>query len=186
MCSDITIEQFAIGCSNILDIRHIFQSSFNLKRHSTCLYELSKVIALVHILQGKKITLTVEHLTIGIEQVELHATELGTCTSIGTTIEAILRSIAETAIADTQSTMNEDLEVCLRFLTVDIGNLVSRELTCQHHTGKTKRTKPTYFLCSTVISLCAGMNRKSQLLRHLHNPHILHQDSINMDISQLF
>ena len=185
MLLDISVEQLAISRRHILHIRHILESALNLERYGTRLDEFAKMLALVHIFQREEIALGIKHLTIGIEQIELHTTELGTGTTVGAATKAILRGIAESAIADAEGAMDEDLQLGIGLLTMDLGYLLNRQLTCQHHTGKTQGTEPTDLLGRAVIGLRRGMNGESQFLSHLTHAHILHQDSINMRLGQL-
>ena len=89
MLTDDGIQAFTIGCRHILDISHIFQTSFDLKGGGTCLHQLLQVVALVHILQRQQITLSFYLLAIGINQRETHATELRTLTTVGTAMETV-------------------------------------------------------------------------------------------------
>ena len=185
MLLDIGVEQLAIGRRHILHIRHILESALNLKRHSTRLDEFAQMFALVHILQREEIALRIEHLAISIEQVELHAAELGTGTTVGAAAKAILRRIAESAIADAERTMDKDLEFGIGLLTMDVGYLLSRQLARQYHTGKAQGAEPTDLPGRAVIRLRRGMNGETQFLRHLTHPHILHQNSIHLCLGQL-
>ena len=123
MTTDIVVEQLAIGCGDVLHIGHILQAAFNLKRHSSRLNEFAQVFALVHILERQEITLMVKYLAIGIEQVELHAAELGTGSAIGAATKAMLRGIAESAVTDAQRSVDKDFQFCVGHLAMDIGNL---------------------------------------------------------------
>ena len=62
------IEPLAIGRCDILDIRHILQSAFYLKRAGTCFCQSQEVIALVHVFQGEQIALMFYLLVIGIDK----------------------------------------------------------------------------------------------------------------------
>ena len=73
---------------------------------------------------------------IGIDEVELHAAELSTLTTIGRTPEAILRGIAQTTVADTEGTVDENLQLDIGHGLVNGTYLVDRQLACQYHTPK--------------------------------------------------
>ena len=101
MALDKSIEVLTICCDDILYIRCILQTTFYLERGGTCLDELVQMLALIQILQGEQMALLLKHLTIGIQQVELHAAELSTGSSVGRTTKAMLGCITKTTIADT-------------------------------------------------------------------------------------
>ena len=78
-----------------------------------------------------------QFMAIGIDEVELHAAELRAGTAVGRTPEAVFGGVAQAAIADTQRTMNEDLEFDIGHGVVDGSNLVGREFAGKDHTAKT-------------------------------------------------
>ena len=134
MTSNNSIQLLTIGCHHILHIGNILQASLYLKRDSTCLNEFFQVGRLVQVFQRQQMTLVLQLTTIGIEQIELHATDLCTGATIGRTAKAMLRGIAQTTIADTQGAMNKDLQLYIGYLTVNGCNLFDRQLTSQYHT----------------------------------------------------
>ena len=63
-------------------------------------------------------------LTISIEQVELQSAKLCTLASVCTTIETMLRCIANSRITDTQGSMHKHLKFYIRYSLVYILNLL--------------------------------------------------------------
>ena len=147
------VEALTVGCHDVLDIGDILEAPLNLERHGTRLDEFLEVGRLVQILQRQQMALVFQLTTIGIEEVELHAADLCTGTTIGRTAKAILRGIAQAAIADTEGTMNEDFQLYVRYFAVDGGNLFNRKLTRQDNTTETQRAQPAHLLGSAVVGL---------------------------------
>ena len=94
--TDDLIESLTIGCSDILHITNILQTTFYLKGGCTCLNKFQQMVALVHVLQGEQISVMLHFHTLCIQQRELHPTELGTLPTIGATTKTTLGSIAKT------------------------------------------------------------------------------------------
>ena len=101
MTPDDLIKSLAIGCRHILHVREIFQPTFDLQRCGPSLYQFLQVITAVHVFQGQQVTITYHFPTLCILKRELHAAELRTFPSVGTTAETILRSITEARVTDT-------------------------------------------------------------------------------------
>ena len=85
------------------------------------------MLQLAHVFQRQQVALVFQYASVGIQQIELHATELRTLATISRTLKAILRSIAQSAIANTKCAMNEHLQLNIGNLTVNLGNLVDRQ-----------------------------------------------------------
>ena len=131
--------------------------------------------------------------TIGIEEVELHATDLCTGATIGRTTKAMLRGIALTTIADAEGSMNKDFQLDIRNLRVYLRNLLDRQLTSQHYPLETKTCQPLDFLYGAVVSLGTGVQLGDSppvirytthmgtvpVPQHLQHGHILHEDGID-------
>ena len=66
------------------------------------------------------------HPPVCIKQRESHTAELRTLTSIRTPAKTILRSITDTRIADTQSTMNKYFKFHLRHSMMDSSYFINR------------------------------------------------------------
>ena len=77
------IELLAVGRRDILDIADILQPPFYLERGSTCRHQFLQMLTLVEVLQRQQMTLMLQFATIGIDEVELHPTELRTGPSVG-------------------------------------------------------------------------------------------------------
>ena len=124
MLADVGIQSLAIGSRHVLHVSHILQSSLNLKRYGTSFNQLLQIIALVHILEREQIALVLDLCPIGIDQREAHPTELGALTTIGATLETMLRGITDARIADAQGTVNKHLELHIWHLAMNLGYLV--------------------------------------------------------------
>ena len=94
-----------------------------------------------------------DNASIGIKKVERHTTELGTRAAIGRALEAVLRGIALTTVADAESAVYKDLELHIGHLTVNISNLADRELARQHHLTEPQFAEPTHLLGRAVVCL---------------------------------
>ena len=116
------------------DIGDILEAPLNLEGHGTRLDEFLEVGRLVEVLQRQQVALVLEFVAIGIEEVELHAAHLCAGTTVGRTPKAVLRGIAESAIADAEGSMDEDLQFDVGNVAVDGGNLVDRQFACQDDT----------------------------------------------------
>ena len=103
------IKPLTIGSRHILHISNILESPFYLERGSSGLGQRKQVVALVHILQGEQIALTLYLPAISVLQRKAHTTELSTLASVGTSVETMLRSITDAGIADAKGTMNKYL-----------------------------------------------------------------------------
>ena len=185
MTGNISVKQLAVCCRDVLHIGNIFQTTFYLERNGTCFYQTTQIGAEIQILQREQMALMLQLSTFCIEKIEFHATELGTLTSIGTTMETMFGSIAKTRITDTQSTMHKDLQLHLRYLLVDSGNLFDRKLACQHSTLESLITEPSHLLRRPIIGLRRSMKHKRKPFNQGKKPHVLHQYGINRDVRQL-
>ena len=183
MATDKCIQAFAIGRRDILHIANVLQAPFNLERSGTCLGQLLQMVTLVEVFQRQQVTVMLDDASLGINQIKLHATELGTLASIGGAVEAMLRSIAEATIADAQGAMDKDLQLDVRHLTMDVGNLADRQFTGQDYAAEAQRAEPGYLLCRTVVCLSGGMKGQSWI--HCQDSHVLNQNGINACISQV-
>ena len=97
---------------------------------------------------------------VGIDEVELHTTELGTLATIGRTAETILRGVALSAVAHTEGSVNEDLQLDVGHRLMDGAYLVDGEFAGQHHAAEAQVAQPSYLLCRAIISLCRSVERK--------------------------
>ena len=143
------------------------------------------MLALVQVFQRKIIAGGSHGAAIGINHIELQATELRTLAAVGTTTKTMLRGIAQARVTDTKGTMNKDLQLRLGHLRVYLGNLVNREFAGQNHPLEPQSADPAHLVGRAVVGLCAGMNGEPCLTGHLHHGHILHQHGIDLGISQL-
>ena len=92
-----TVEGFAVGCRHVLHIRHILQSSLNLERTGACLSQILQRIQLTQVLQRKQVLVLLILHTLLVLQIELHATNLRTFSSVGTTSEQSFAGVALSA-----------------------------------------------------------------------------------------
>ena len=122
--------------------------------------------------------------TVGIEQVELHAAELGTGTTVGRTVKTVLRGIAQATIADTQGAMDKDLQRHVGHLGMDVRYLVDRQFTRQHSTAETLVAKPPHLVGSPVVGLRRDMEGYRRQV-HLQDSHILNQYGIHPGLVKL-
>ena len=95
------------------------------------------MIKLTKILERQQITLMFNLLTIGIEQIKLHTTELCTFSTIGRAPETLLRSITYTRIAYAERSMYKDLYFSIRNRLMDRLDFIERKLTSQNNTFET-------------------------------------------------
>ena len=185
MLTDIGVKALAISSGYVLNVSNILEAALDLKRYGTRLDEFIQIIALVHILEREQVTLVFYLLAIGIDQRETHTTELGALTTVGATLETMLRGIADARIANAQGTMHKHLEFDIRHLAMNLGNLFGRELTRQNGTRKTYLLEPTYLVGCAVIGLRRGVNLERLTVHKLQQAHILHQDGVNAYPGQL-
>ena len=89
--------------------------------------------------------------------------------------------------------MNEDLQLYVRHLRVNLGNLLDTQLTSQHYPLETKTSQPADFLYGAVVSLGGGVQLGDSppviryathmgtvpVPQHLQHGHILHEDGID-------
>ena len=95
------------------------------------------MIKLTKILERQQITLMFYLLTIGIEQIKLHTTELCTFSTISRAPETLLRSITYTRIAYAERSMYKDLYFSIRNRLMDRLDFIERKLTSQNNTFET-------------------------------------------------
>ncbi len=177
------IQAQTIPRHHILHIRNILQAPLYFQRRSPRIQQLLQMFPLVHILQRQQILIPFNHSTLRILQVKLQATELRTLPPVRTPAKAMLRRIALTAIAHTQSTMDKHLQRHLHH-PVNLTNLLQRQLPGQHHLRKALPRQETHLLRRTIIHLRTRM----QLYRRQMQPfkrHILHNQSIHPRTIQL-
>ena len=111
-----------------------------------------------------------------IDQIECQPAELGTGTTIGGTAETVLRGIADSTIAYTQSAMYKCFQLKPRQLFVNPFYLIGRQFTSQHDTVETLPGQPSGLLCRPCITLRTGMKGHSvgdYLSDLAHQPHVL-------------
>ena len=137
MLRNKSIETLTIGRYYVFDIDDIFQPTFYLKRGGSSLDEFVEMLNLAHILQREQMALVLPFTSVGINQIELHAAELGTGTPVSRTLETILGSIAQPAIADTKCSVDEYLQIHIGHLTMDGCYLLNRQFTSEHYTTET-------------------------------------------------
>ena len=184
MGGDKRIELLTVGGNDVLDIRHILQPALNLERRGTGLYQFTEVSALVQVFQRQQVALVLQLAAVGIKQVELHAAELRTRTTVGRTAKAVLRGIAQAAIADTQGTMDKNLQRHVGHLGMNVCNLVDGQFTRQHRTAKTLVAKPPHLVGCPVVGLRRGMKGYRRQVQ-LQDTHILNQNGIHTRLVEL-
>ena len=178
MTADDVVESFAVGCRHVLHVGDVLQATFNLERRGPRINQLLQVVAEVQILERQEVTVVLQDTALGIQQVERHAADLGTGTTIGRTSEAILGDVTLAGIADAEGAVNEDLQRHVGHLAMDGGNLVNRQLTRQDHTTETQLLQLAHLLSGTVIGLRGGVqgNGRQRLVEQLQ---VLYQDGID-------
>ena len=104
---------------------------------------------------------------VGIDEVELHPTELSTSPTVGASAKTSFGGIAQSRIANAKGTMNKHLQLDIGHSFVNMPYLFEREFTCQHHPCETQRTQPRHLLCRAVIGLRRSMESEGKPLNPL-------------------
>ena len=159
------VQLLTVSRHNILNVGHVFESPFNLKRSGTCLCQFLQMVYLAKVFHRKQVALAFDNLARCIYQVELHAAELCASTTIGTARKTMLRHIAHARIANTQCAVHKDFKLGLRQLLVYAPYLVYGKLSRQNHAFKAMLQQPIHLFGRTVIGLCAGVQ---SYWGHLH------------------
>ena len=157
VAADDGIQALAVGGHDISDVRLILQSALNLQRRGTSFYQLFQVVYLAEVFQRQQVALVFPFTALAVNQIELHAAELCTLAAIGRTAEAILRGIAQSAIADAQGTMHKNLQLDIGHGLMDGGNLWNRQFAGQHHTPETQRAQPAHLRRRAIVGLGGSM-----------------------------
>ena len=116
-------------------------------------------------------------LAVGIDKVELHSAELSTLATVGTTVETILRSIAQARIANAQCSMNKHLELQFWVGIMDGANFLRRQFARQHHSLHAMVAKPKRLLLGASVALGRSMQRYDATTKFCQS-HILHQQGV--------
>ena len=132
------VEALTIGGDDVFHIGDILQPSLYLERNRSGIGQLFQRVDATHVLQRQQMALVLNLTTVGIQQVVLHTTHLGTFTTIGRPPQTVLRHVALSAIAHTQRSMHKHLELHIGHLPMNLANLLQRQLTCQNHTAEAK------------------------------------------------
>src|SRR5574344_692505 len=98
------------------------------------------------------------HVSTFILQVESHAAELGTFSSVCTAVETILGCIALSAVTNAEGAVNKNLQWRVACL-MDFFNLLQREFACDDESLKSNLAEKTCFLRRADVHLCAGVER---------------------------
>ena len=178
------IEALAIGRHHVLDVAHILQPAFYLERGGTCSNQFFQMVRQVQVLQRQQVTLVLQLTAVGIDEVELHAAELGTLATVGRATETVLGNIAQATVADTQGSVDKDLQLDVGNLLVNLGYLPGRQFTSQHDTAKTAVAQPAHLLGRAVVRLCRGMENYGGQ-RQPEYAHVLNQYGVDPGSIQL-
>ena len=153
MTVDDLVQTLTVGGRHVLHVADVLQAPLNLERRGTGLNEPLQVVALVHVLQRQQVAVVLYHAAVGINQVELHAAELGARATVGRTAETVLRGIAQPTVTDAEGAMNKDLQLHVGHLTMNLPDLIDRQFTGQHHTAEAQLAEPPHFLGRAVVGL---------------------------------
>ena len=122
--------------------------------------------------------------SVGIYHIEAQAAELRTLSTVGTAAEACLTHVTLSAVTYTQRTVHEDLEQRIGTGSMYFGNLIERQLSCQHHLTETGIRQKLDLLHRTVVHLRTGMQRDRRQIE-LCNSHILNNQRIHSGTIQI-
>ena len=157
MATDNLVEALAVGGGDVLDVCHVLQAPLYLERRGASLSQCLEVVNLTEVLERQQVAVVLDDTPVAVDEVELHAADLCTLAAIGGATEAVLRGIALSAVADTESTVDKDLQLDIGHGLVDGTNLVDREFACQHDPTETQVAQPRHLLSRAIVGLCRGV-----------------------------
>ena len=131
-------------------------------------------------------TVVLNHLSFGIDKVELQPAELRTLSTVCRTLETVLRGIALPAIAYAQRSMYKDFKLHVGVFGVYLGYLIYRQLTGEHHTLESKSPEPLHLVGGAVVGLGAGMHLQTYVTQHGDESHVLHENGIRPSFPNAF
>ena len=164
---------------DVFHVSHVLVAAFNFEAAHTGIDQRRQVVALVVVFQGQDVLVMGDDASLRVTHLVGQATGLRAIAAIGAASRVRVTDEALATVCHAQRPMDEKLQGHPIRLGggSDLGNLLQRQFTGQHHLGEPDILQKPGFLGRTDVGLGAGVQLyggqvKFQQTHVLHNQHI--------------